>query len=294
MIKKSLTLNNLSKLGIGSAVFGMDYGLHQEISQATVNEILDFASLNSMNMIDTAYEYGSSESKIGKYNFTNQSRFFISTKIKKLTHLMNLYEETLSSVNTSLKRLNKESIELLSLHQVDSFVVNNNDFWRAIETLKASRKIRYFGVSIYDNTDIKNILKNHLNRIDAVQLPYNLIDTHILRIIPILKAHNIKIIARSIFLRGLLAKSVHSIENENVKNVLNKMYEKHPHLKSASLKKIAFNYVYNNSDIDFLIIGIKDAVELSDIINLQDKQLLLPKNIDTSHLKKSDYDPRQW
>ena len=61
----------LNKLCIGTAQFGMDYGVNNKVGTVGQNEIakiLDLAYSNGINSLDTAKSYGQSEYKIGKYS----------------------------------------------------------------------------------------------------------------------------------------------------------------------------------------------------------------------------------
>ena len=58
------------KLSIGTAQFGMNYGINNkdgEVNQNEIKRILDFAYINDIKSLDAAKSYGQSESKIGQY-----------------------------------------------------------------------------------------------------------------------------------------------------------------------------------------------------------------------------------
>ena len=75
----------LSKLSIGSAQFGMKYGISNKTGIPKYDEIsdlLDLAYANNINQIDTARCYGRSEKIIGSYlSSKNKYSFSITTKI---------------------------------------------------------------------------------------------------------------------------------------------------------------------------------------------------------------------
>ena len=72
----------LSKISIGSANFGINYGINnkKKISYEEVTEILNFAKKIKINKIDTAQTYGDSEKVIGKYISTTETDWNITTK----------------------------------------------------------------------------------------------------------------------------------------------------------------------------------------------------------------------
>ena len=77
-------LNKLKKLGIGTVQFGTKYGISNTFSRPNykeVNNILKLATRNNILTLDTAPEYGRSETKIGKSFSKN---FRIITKTAKI------------------------------------------------------------------------------------------------------------------------------------------------------------------------------------------------------------------
>ena len=61
-------MNAVGKLVLGTAQFGMDYGINNVRGQVTpdeVNEILSAAGNAGVEFIDTAYGYGNSEDVLG-------------------------------------------------------------------------------------------------------------------------------------------------------------------------------------------------------------------------------------
>ena len=60
----------MNKLALGTAQFGMHYGISNKNGQVNANgiqSILDFAYENDINTLVTAKAYGNSEKSIGEY-----------------------------------------------------------------------------------------------------------------------------------------------------------------------------------------------------------------------------------
>ena len=75
----------MSKLALGSAQFGMQYGITNTSSRFTdddIEEVLRIAKKNHIDTIDTAIAYGESESRLGKHDL---KEFQIITKIPKFS-----------------------------------------------------------------------------------------------------------------------------------------------------------------------------------------------------------------
>ena len=71
----------LPELCLGTVQMGLDYGitnLKGRINNDEVIKILDFASRNNINFLDTAQSYGSSEFVIGKCSSQNSNFRIIS------------------------------------------------------------------------------------------------------------------------------------------------------------------------------------------------------------------------
>ena len=72
-----------SKLILGTVQFGMDYGINNNDGKPSfekVKDILDFAYLKGIRLLDTAESYGDSQSRIGEYHKITSHKFKIITK----------------------------------------------------------------------------------------------------------------------------------------------------------------------------------------------------------------------
>ena len=73
-----------NKIAIGTAQFGLDYGIankHGRVSANEIRSILNFALENNINTLDTAKVYGNSEKSIGDYLEESKKKWNIITKI---------------------------------------------------------------------------------------------------------------------------------------------------------------------------------------------------------------------
>ena len=85
-----------NKLILGTAQFGMNYGINNKIGEIQKNEIikiLNFCKKNNINHFDTASGYGESENKLGNYLKKNNNNFKIITKysLKKKSIIKQFY-----------------------------------------------------------------------------------------------------------------------------------------------------------------------------------------------------------
>lgn len=304
MVENMVKKYELSNFGLGTVQFGLDYGFTKRKTQEEVNDILNVAVENDINLIDTAREYGDSEEKIGVFNKEFDNDFVIATKLSLIDDLNNLSYSFLKkhiqqSVSDSLSNLNLDNIPILQLHQVDMELYNNSDFWSCIEDIKQDKLIDNFGVSVYDTDDTQFLLDNHGDIIDFIQIPYNIFDRRFDSIFEQIKINNIDVISRSTFLKGIIPSPVDNIPSE-----LNDIIPYKLKLESASenvgvrVDELATLFVYYNKNISSTIFGVNSPEELKnniDTIKQFNEDIL--DEIDFNELSVSEVkliDPRQW
>jgi aryl-alcohol dehydrogenase-like predicted oxidoreductase len=176
----------VSRLGFGGAVAGLKNYLHAydpstEESKKSVYEALETALELGVTYFDTApgYGNGASESMFGEVlGAVESGKIFLATKCAPAT-----YDETLRSVETSLKRLRRDSIDLLQIHG-DSYsdekvtsLLAPGGMVEAMERLKKEGVIKNIGFTSEDNNRGLFDLMNS-GRFDQVQMCYNFIFQH--------------------------------------------------------------------------------------------------------------------
>ena len=122
IMKKDMSLMNLSSFSIGSAQFGMPYGINNKTKKVPIKEIVKIISLadkSGFRNIDTAVLYGEAEKILGKIGVKN---FKITSKLPYISSLeINNIEKT---IQRSLKNLRIKSLYSLLIH--DRKNINNN------------------------------------------------------------------------------------------------------------------------------------------------------------------------
>jgi len=76
----------LNKLALGTAQFGLNYGINNKsgvIDEDSLSKLLNYAFDKGIDTLDTAYNYGNSEERIGKYLSVNNNNFKVITKAPK-------------------------------------------------------------------------------------------------------------------------------------------------------------------------------------------------------------------
>lgn len=294
----------VSKIGLGTVQFGLDYGFTKKKSQDEVNELLYYADKYEVNLIDTARSYGDSEEKIGNYISQNKNRLIIATKLEKIMpedakNKERLKTKIMNSIEASLKNLRLSSIHALQLHQTDSFLVNNNDFWEILISLKEEGLIKALGVSVYEEAETINLVEDYGDYIDFFQVPYNIFDRRFESLEKLLEKNQIGVISRSAFLKGVITCDINSLphELEGLKNYKNEL-EKISNRLSMKVSEAALLYVCGRQFINSTILGVDSVSELKQNINSLVKVELIIKNYwlfdDLKVNEPGLIDPRKW
>lgn len=203
--KVSSTLS-LSRLALGSAQFGLNYGIANQTGQVCLSgaaAILGAAELAGFNTLDTAIAYGDSEERLGKIGV---KRWQIVSKLPRLPDMLpDVGAWVRTSVLGSLERLNVPSLHGLLLHHPADLVGPQGTALQiAIKELKALGLVRKIGISVYDPEELTTLLK--LMSVDIVQAPFNILDRRLIHSgwLGKLQELRIEIHTRSVFMQGLL------------------------------------------------------------------------------------------
>ncbi len=163
-----LKLNNLgstdlklSLLGLGTVKFGRNtevkYPENFEIpSIDQIINLLNLAQSLGINTLDTAPAYGDSEQKLGEIfkNHLKREDWVLITKAgEEFNNNQSFYNFDANyinnSINTSLKNLRSNYIDILLIHSdgSDEKIANDDKLWAILEQRKNMGDIKAFGVS---------------------------------------------------------------------------------------------------------------------------------------------------
>ena len=257
------------KIALGTAQFGLDYGINNKRGKITFSEvekILKLAYENRINMLDTAFAYGNSENVIGSILERQNLKFNIISKLPADI----LPQEVLSYFNQSLKRLKQKKLYGYLLHDFNTFK-KNRKIWNILKDLKKTQKIKKIGFSLYYPSEIDFLFENEID-FDIVQIPYSIFDQRFEPYFSKLKKRKIEIHVRSVFLQGLYFKNPKELSSH-----FNSIKEKINIIKTISISmnisiaSICINFALINKNIDKLVIGVDNSQNLiANIKSLQD------------------------
>lgn len=198
------------KLGLGTAQFGLNYGISNPCGKTPLEEvrqILELAHRHHILTLDTAALYGESEAVLG-LALPTQHSFEIVTKtpcFKQSKITKEDADELEKTFQRSLQHLRQICVSGLLIHSVeDLFTEGGEILWERMQRLKQQGKVRKIGVSVYTEAQIERVLNRF--DIDIIQVPINLWDQRLVTsgCLQTLHQSAVEVHARSVFLQGLL------------------------------------------------------------------------------------------
>jgi aryl-alcohol dehydrogenase-like predicted oxidoreductase len=278
---------------IGGVQIGIDYGVANNSGKMDSNSLDSLANYMSEFGIcefDTASSYGESEALIGKYFI--QRANFLNTKVVTKFTLDKHYAlgDIERLVKISLNNLQDKTLFGLLVHRFNDYK-SYPELMNELLNLRLQGLIENIGFSIYSTEELDIILENKLD-INIIQIPFNIFDKRFERYFDEVASRNIKIYARSIFMQGLVFLDLNQInQNLFVASKYLKFLKNISDNYGFSIPSICFNYVFLNSKIDKLIIGIDNPLHLKKIIqtvNDFDKSHNIFNELDEFKTKKDD------
>jgi aryl-alcohol dehydrogenase-like predicted oxidoreductase len=142
-----------------------------------------------VNFVDTALAYGDghSERLVGKAVKESYQKIFLATKIPPKNRVWPAspstpisevfpYDYILQCTDESLANLQTEQIYLQQFHVWTDAWAETEEWQRAIEVLRRSGKVRYFGISISEHDPDSALQAIKTGALTAVQVIYNIFD----------------------------------------------------------------------------------------------------------------------
>lgn len=188
---------SIEPIGLGTWKMGDDSNNHQDEIDA-----IQFAINQGANVIDTAEMYGdgASEELIGEaIQSYDREKLYIISKV----HPENASrDKVLTSIDNSLKRLRTDYIDLYLLHWKSQYPLEETI--SAFEEAKNLGKIKEWGVSNFDTSDMKHLLSlPNGHKCVANQVRYNVGDRGIeYDLKPFMRENNIALISYAPIARG--------------------------------------------------------------------------------------------
>ncbi len=167
----------VSEIGLGTWQVGGKWG--SIFDENLANKILNEAANQGINFIDTAdvYSNGESEKAIGRFLKTRSEHFFVATKCGRQLnpHTSEAYQTSIlrKFVESSLKNLGVETLDLIQLHCPPTEVFYRPEIFDFFDILKKEGKILNLGISV---EKIEEALKGiEFENVTSVQIIFNML-----------------------------------------------------------------------------------------------------------------------
>ena len=210
----------ISEIGMGCWAIG---GNRHGNSYGTTDDTRSIAAIHKAlelgcTFFDTAdvYGHGHSEEILGRALKGKGDRAIVATKVGGDFYgpmpQLNFSEKYIRfACEESLKRLQRETIDLYQLHNPSLRMIQDGGLFEPLETLKQEGKIRFYGISIHD--PLEGLAAMDSGNVAAIQVVYNLFRREAAdQLFPEAQKRGIAIIAREPLFNGFLA-GTHSADS---------------------------------------------------------------------------------
>ena len=262
----------VSEISLGTAEIGLDYGFkgNAQYGKPDVKEsirLLHAALDHGINLIDTARVYGNSEEIIGQALEGMTSPPYIASKVfvskdPSEKDLPALRDEIFSSIETSLRALKLQVLDLLLIHNTALEHLQAEAVLACLKEAQQQGKVRFLGASCYGEQVPLAVLQEPSFR--ALQVPFNLLDQKMnQRVFPGAAAQRVGIFVRSAYLRGVLTGQLHSTPKRlaPLKPRALQALAVLDH-EVSSLAEAALRFCLSLNTVSSVVIGVKTVAEL--------------------------------
>lgn len=280
---------DVSEIGFGAWAIGGDMWGPQKDSDSldALNKAVDLG----VNFIDTAQGYGKghSEEIIGRFIKNRNENIYIATKIPPVegtpwpppddqnANISFPSDYIISQCEKSLKRLQRDYIDVYQFHTWTSSFNIQNEWFEAMCRLKEQGKIRAIGVSVHDTSPDSVIGSLILSKVDSVQVIYNIFEQYPqFNLFPVCEKLKKAVVVRVPFDEGSLTGKfteqtvflegdvrAHYFRGNNLNEVVKKVNEiknlkneNHPDMPMA---EYALRFALSHSAVSTVIPGIRNV-----------------------------------
>lgn len=272
-------MSSLAKLAIGTAQWGMRYGIANQAGQTSWDEmvaILRTAKERGVAMLDTAHAYGDAEVRLGASGFVPDPAFSIVTKtlpLRSATVSRDAARRVDGAFRISLERLRTRSVYGLLVHAAsDLLVPGAKRLWSVLEEHRANGRAAKIGVSVYHPRELLRIVDKF--PIEIVQVPFNLYDDSFKDggLLGELARRGVEVHARSVFLQGLLVLAARELPIE-FDSIRDHHCRLHRELREAGLSPLegALAYCLREQHIHRVIVGCETCAQFREVLNAAEK-----------------------
>lgn len=276
---------------LGTAQFGMDYGVTNSIGKVKLEEIdsiLEFALKSGIQFIDTAEAYGDALEVLSKCKLLSEFKI-----ISKLTLGR---RESKSSIRDRMEAqlaiLDRSFLDVLLVHNAEE-IFGESDFECDLDWIKEEGLATKIGGSYYT----PDTLERGLQRFEhgAIQVPFNIFDQRFeVKRLNELNDKGVFVMGRSAFLQGVLLSDKECLPHyfkpwEQEFDALDEISNLYRASKIQLCQSVYPSFMH-------LVFGCTSTNELDQIVQANRSKIIF-KNRDLENLKQSDLNlilPSNW
>lgn len=279
----------MAKFILGGAQLGANYGvlsrsLSQRTRRAKSQDTIREAIVLGVGAVDTARSYPLSENLLGELSWPGE----IHTKLEEGA-------DPIKSLGLSLAALRRDSVDLVYLfHQLTSW----SGYTRKQTEIVVDRlreKSTRIGISVYSAEDARDF--HAIELVDVIQLPFNIFAQVDLAQLSHWKDDGKQLIARSVFLQGLLIDTSSLVIPGGLTYFL-KSYHQVCQDFGRTPQEMAIGWVLQNPLFDGVVLGAESSAQLRESFWLYSTVRLTPEELEAlESIPKPDstlIDPRNW
>ena len=292
----------LSRLGLGTVQFGLDYGVSNRAGRPAEREIAAILARvpgAGVGFIDTAPAYGEAELLIGRYLPPGHSLRIITkaAAITDTTITARHGRQVLDSLAASLDRLKVNAVHGFLVHQSEDLA--RTGWQHLVDAMLEARTrgwTKRIGASVY-NSDQLALVESRFHP-ELVQLPLNVLDRRPIAtgLLARLKSAGVEVHARSVFLQGLLLMGPDELPEffAPLRQTIVRLRETWQRRGQSALSG-CLSFAFRQPDIDAAIVGVNRLNEFEQIeaavASLTDgsTDIDLDQPVDPAYL-----DPSRW
>ena len=261
------------KLALGTAQFGMQYGITNrtgQLTQAQTADVLSLAYAEGISVLDTAMAYGDAEARLGS---TGVQHFQVVTKLSQIplalpAEMADAGAWAKEQFAASLQRLGLSCVYGLLLHRPSDLLGQHGKvLLRAMQELKDQGLVKKLGVSVYSPNELAPLLK--LAQWDLVQAPLNLIDRRLQTSgwLQRLKDSGVEVHTRSAFLQGLLLTHASALPSQFSEWLdLWRAWDQWQLATGCSALAASLAYPMSLPEVDRVVVGVEGSGQLLGIL----------------------------
>jgi len=267
---------DFSRLTLGTAQFGMPYGIANRTGQPSyesARDIIACAHDGGVNCLDTAACYGVSEAVIGSalHELGLHDKMHIVTKVPAVPAGLDSAE----AVEPYLDRALRSSLERLQLACLPLCLFHLAADAQYLDALTAFREkglIRHVGVSV--DTPEEAVAALEQGQTEALQVPFNLLDKRMegAGVLETAQRRGVVVFARSVYLQGLiLMPEDHVIPG--LRDILPTRRALAAIAEDAgiTLAEMAVRYSLSVPEISSVVIGVDNVEQMRETLELTAK-----------------------